>query len=96
MQPGEIYEVDVEVWPTCIVLPKGYRLALTIRGKDYEYPGGLSKGLETLGTQWHGCGPFVHNDPRDRPADVFGGDVTLHAGPSRQAYLLLPIIPAQS
>jgi hypothetical protein len=37
----------------------------------------------------------VHNDPRDRPADVFGGDVTLHAGPSRQAYLLLPIIPGK-
>ncbi|MEY3625709.1 MAG: CocE/NonD family hydrolase [Burkholderiaceae bacterium] len=96
MQAGAVYEVDVEVWPTCIVLPKGYRLALTIRGKDYEYPGGPSKGLETLGTQWHGCGPFVHNDPRDRPADVFGGDVTLHAGPSRQAHLLLPIIPAST
>jgi predicted acyl esterase len=93
MTPGTVYEVDVEVWPTCIVLPKGYRLALTIRGKDYVYPGGPSKGLETLGTQWHGCGPFVHNDPRDRPADVFGGDVTLHTGPNRQAYLLLPIIP---
>jgi len=24
---------------------------------------------------------------------VFGGDVTLHAGPDRQAYLLLPVIP---
>ncbi|MDI9332663.1 MAG: CocE/NonD family hydrolase [Alphaproteobacteria bacterium] len=93
MQPGTVYEVDIEVWPTCIVLPKGYRLALTVQGKDYVYPGGPSKGLETLGTQWHGCGPFVHNDPRDRPADVFGGDVTLHAGPNRAAYLLLPIIP---
>ena len=93
MQPGTVYEVDVEVWPTCIVLPKGYRLALTVRGKDYVYPGGPSKGLETLGTQWHGCGPFVHNDPRDRPADVFGGDVTLYSGPKHQAHLLLPVIP---
>ena len=95
LTPGAVYEVDVEVWPTCVVLPKGYRVALTIRGKDYEYPGGPSKGLETLGTVWHGCGPFVHNDPRDRPAEVFGGDVTLHTGPSRQAYLLLPIIPGK-
>jgi predicted acyl esterase len=91
--PREVYEVDVEVWPTCVVLPKGYRVALTVRGKDYEYPGGPSKGLETLGTVWQGCGPFVHNDPRDRPADIFGGDVTLYASPHRQSYILLPIIP---
>lgn len=93
MVPGTVYEVDVEVWPTCVVLPAGYRVALTIRGKDYEYPGGPGEGLKTLGTVWHGCGPFVHNDPRDRPAEVFGGDVTLHASPSRPAYLLLPIVP---
>jgi len=24
---------------------------------------------------------------------VFGGDVTLHTGPQRQAHLLLPVIP---
>jgi len=24
---------------------------------------------------------------------VFGGEVTLHSGPDRQAYVLLPIIP---
>ena len=29
LKPGEVYEVDVEVWPTCIVVPKGYRIALT-------------------------------------------------------------------
>ena len=40
-----------------------------------------------------GGGPFRHNDPRDRPAAVFGGDVTLHMGLDRQAYVLLPIIP---
>jgi hypothetical protein len=39
-----------------------------------------------------GVGPFRHNDPRDRPAAVFGGDVTLHMGPERQAHLLLPVI----
>ena len=26
-------------------------------------------------------------------AAVFGGDVTLHAGPGRNAYVLLPVIP---
>jgi len=93
LTPGEIYEVDVEIWPSCIVAPKGYRIALSVRGKDYVYPGGASEGLETLGTAWTGCGPFTHNDPTDRPAAVFGGNVTLHTGPDHQSYLLLPVIP---
>ncbi len=91
--PGQVYEVDVEVWPTCIVLPKGYRLALSVRGTDYVFPGEPGAGLETLGKVWTGVGPFTHNDPRDRPPAVFGGDVTLHAGPDRQAHVLLPVIP---
>jgi predicted acyl esterase len=32
LKPGEIYELDVEIWPTCIVVPKGYSIALSIRG----------------------------------------------------------------
>ena len=54
-----------------------------------------SRGLKTLGTAWTGVGPFQHDDPRDRPAAVFGGDVTLHAGPGRNAYVMLPIIPGK-
>jgi predicted acyl esterase len=93
LTPGQVYEVDVEIWPTCIVLPKGYRLAVSVRGTDYVYPGGPSAGLETLGKVWTGVGPFTHNDPRDRPPAVFGGDVTLHSGPKRPAHILLPVIP---
>ena len=40
LKKGEVVECDVEVWPTCIVVPAGYRLALSVRGKDYVYPGG--------------------------------------------------------
>jgi hypothetical protein len=40
-----------------------------------------------------GCGPFIHDDPTDRPMSIFGGDVTLHFGAKRQAHLLLPVIP---
>jgi predicted acyl esterase len=93
LEPGRVYEVDVEVWPTSIVLPKGYRLALSVRGTDYVYPGEAGAGLETLGKVFSGVGPFTHNDPRDRPPAVFGGDVTLHAGEDRPAHVLLPVIP---
>ena len=95
LTPGEIYEVEVELWPTCIVLPQGCRLALSVRGTDYVFPGEPGAGVETLGKVWTGVGPFTHNDPRDRSPAVFGADVTLHAGPDRPAHVLLPIIPAR-
>jgi hypothetical protein len=41
-----------------------------------------------------GVGPFKHDDPADRPPDLYGGSVTLHAGGDRRAYLLLPVIPS--
>ena len=91
MTPGEVYEVDVEVWPTCIVVPKGYRIALTVRGKDYEYPG--EPVIFGPFKPWAGVALFTHDDPVDRPANIFGGDVTLHTGADRPAHLLLPVIP---
>ena len=94
LKPGEIYELDVEILPTCIVVPPGYRIGLTVRGKDYEY-GGEGESLSTFVNVMKGCGPFLHNDPQDRPAEKFGGKVTLHAGGDKGAYLLLPIIPSR-
>jgi predicted acyl esterase len=93
LEPNEIYELDVEVWPTSIVIPRGYRIGLSVRGCDYEWPGGAARGLGNLNPVFTGVGPFRHDDPRDRPAEVFGGNVTLHAGPERPAYLLLPVVP---
>lgn len=93
LTPGEVYEVDVEVWPTCIVVPAGHRIALTIRGKDYIYPGEPGAAENSHGRVWNGVGPFRHDDPRDRPANVFGGKVSIHAGQDRESYLLLPVIP---
>lgn len=93
LTPGEIYELDIEIWPTCVVLPKGYRIALSVRGRDYEWPGGLVKGLGTHASTFSGVGPFKHDDPRDRPKAVFGGEVIVHTGPDYPSHLLLPIIP---
>ena len=93
LRQGEVYELDVEVWPTCIVVPAGHRLAVTVRGKDYAYPGSAGgPGVPRLG-QFTGVGPFRHTDPRDRPEGIFNGEVTLHCGPRRPAHVLLPVIP---
>jgi len=94
LKPGKVYELDVEIWPTCIVVPPGYRIGLTVRGKDYEYPGKGAR-LKTFMNEMKGCGPFIHTDPKDRPQEIFGGKVTLHTGGDKGAYLLLPFIPAK-
>lgn len=31
---GEVYEIDVEIWPTAFVVPKGARLTVTVHGED--------------------------------------------------------------
>jgi uncharacterized protein len=94
LEPGETYELDVEIWPTSLVVPAGYRIALTVRGRDYEYPGAGGDRLTTFRNELRGSGPFLHDDPDDRPADVFGGTVTVHTGGERGSYLLLPFVPA--
>jgi predicted acyl esterase len=91
--PGDVVELDVELWPTSIVLPAGYRLALTVRGKDYEYPGPSGGRLSNFKNELRGCGPFLHDDPLDRPPERFGGTTTLHADAARTPYVLLPVIP---
>jgi uncharacterized protein len=94
LKPGEVAELDVEIWPTCIVVPAGFRVALTIRGKDYEH-GGEAASLSNMKNPMRGCGPFIHDDTTDRPPAIFNGTVTLHFGAKRQAFVLLPVIPAQ-
>jgi uncharacterized protein len=88
LTPGEVYELDVEIWPTSIVLPAGHRLALTVRGRDYEYPKAGGDRIATFRNELRGSGPFLHDDPEDRPAEVFGGRVSVHGG-----HVLLPFVP---
>jgi hypothetical protein len=90
LAPGEIYELDIEIWPTCLVLPAGYTLALSVQGVDYRY----SDRVERFGWfEMTGVGPFKHDVPQDRPADIFGAEVTLHTGASHPSHLLVPVVP---
>src|SRR4051812_49239213 len=90
LKPGEPVALDIEIWPTCIVVPAGWRIALSVRGRDYEHEGEAAT-LSNMKNPMKGCGPFTHEDPTDRPSEVFGGKVTLHF--DRTPYLLLPVIP---
>jgi len=79
IEPGNVYAVDVEIWPTSMVFPKGYRLVMTVQGRDFEFPGI--------------AGRMLHNHPEDRPEQEFGGTNTIHTGGDNESYLTLPIIP---
>jgi predicted acyl esterase len=90
LEPGQQYELDVEVWPTNILLPKGSRLALQISGKDFE----RSVPSDQPGKPWtmRNLSFFSHNHSEDRPSSIFGGETTIYTGHESPSYLLLPII----
>lgn len=86
VEPGTIYEVDVELWPTSVVVPKGYRVALSVRCRDYQYVEVAAGDPVRL---MNGCGRCTHDDPCDWQTGS-RGTVSVHGGPGRASYLLLP------
>ena len=93
LTPNEIYELDIEIWPTSIVLPEGYRLGLSVRGRDYVWPGYEEGMPEIAGRVMYGVGPFKHEIKGNRPLEIYDGKVTLYSGPEHPSNILLPIIP---
>lgn len=87
--PNQVYELDVEIWPTCIILPAGFKLALQISGKDFERPPSDNPNEAWLS---RGSGPWLHTNPKDRPKEVFGGKTTIYTGGERASVLTLPVI----
>ncbi len=95
LTPEEVYECDVEIVSSCIVVPAGWQLALSVRGQDYIYPGDLSEFAKQFWYGTRGTGGMTHTDPDSRPISIFGGKVSLHTGGDREAYVLLPVIPTK-
>jgi predicted acyl esterase len=89
LTPGEVYKVEVEIWPTCIVLPAGFCVGLQISGHDFEreIPEGANEAWVAKGS-----GPWLHTHPEDRPEEVFGGKTTIYSGGDTTSYLTLPVI----
>jgi uncharacterized protein len=89
-EPGKPYELDGEIWPTHILLPAGYQLALHIGGKDFE----RELLADTPNEAWisRGSDPWLHTLEQDGPRNVLGGTTTILTGPSTALYLLFPII----
>ncbi len=66
-----------------------------LRGKDYEYAHASGERLSNFKNELRGCGAFLHDDPLDRPVEIYGGETTLHTSKEQPAYVLLPIIPSK-
>ncbi len=62
-------------------------------GRDYEVRRPGAPRLGTFKNEMTGCGPFLHDDPADRPPHLTASTQTLWHGPGRESYLLLPVIP---
>ena len=67
----------------------------SVRGTDYEYEGAddAAELSHFKGSKMRGVGIYTHADPVHRPADIYGGTTTVHAGPEHPSTLLLPVIP---
>ncbi|GLI78468.1 hypothetical protein PoHVEF18_006783 [Penicillium ochrochloron] len=77
VESGVIYECDVELWPTNVVVEKGGWLVLHVSSEDME----------------PGVGLFKHNSAIDRLAEKFSGANNIHFDNEHENYLLLPVIP---
>jgi uncharacterized protein len=98
MTPGQIYEVDVNFqYPLSIVVPKGYRLALTVAGKDWQFAPNrqtvTSKDYEEPNAQ--NTGLFYTEHPNRDPA-LFNGTSTIVTGAGHASYVVLPHVPASN
>ncbi len=90
LEPNRIYELDVEIWPTNIVLPKGSQIALQVGGKDFERL--LPPHESNMPWSMQNGSICSHDNPADRPENVFGGETTIFTGGRTPSYLLLPVI----
>ncbi len=88
LQPGQDYRVEVEIWPTSIVLPAGYRLAVRVDAEDFA--------RENASGPRKGSGPFLHTDPQDRDISRLAGENTILTGSHYDSHLVLPFIPRQA
>lgn len=95
LTPGAVYELDIEIWPTSVIVPAGHRIALTVRGKDYEYAGEIAELDFFKNSKLKGVGIYTHTNAQLRPPALYGGSTTLHCGGVHAACVVLPVIPAR-
>lgn len=90
---GETYELDVEIWPTSVNLPAGYRFGFTVGGKDFTLDDSYGPFPVAYDCEWRGQAMYTHQAPGDRNKPQFNGITTLVCDKEHQPYFLVPVIP---
>ncbi|TXL92534.1 hypothetical protein EW053_03150 [Streptomyces sp. IB2014 016-6] len=94
LEPGEVYVLDIEILPTCLVVPAGYRIALQVRGKDYVQPGARRPAVQPEERPHRLRAVPAQRRPGPRRGDVrrAGAPPSTRAG-GHASNLPLPVIP---
>lgn len=94
LTPGEIYELDIEIWPTNVLLPKGAQISVQVGGKDFERLLPPPQGQPSEPFAMRNLSICTHNQVEDRPSSIYGGKTTIFTGGAKPSYILLPVIEA--
>ncbi len=76
--PGEPYCLDIELWPTSIIVPASYRLMLSITGRDLQVDGVPGRILHT----------------KNVGIEAYSGRTYVHTGGTFDSRLVLPLVPS--
>jgi predicted acyl esterase len=91
----EVYGVDLEIWPTNVVVEKGGKIVFEVASGDTQGSGIFQhvSGVDRYVPQTK----MVLVDDTDvcRPANKFAGTNHIHFGEGLENYVTLPIIPPQ-
>lgn len=96
--PGEVYGVDVEIWPTNVVVEKGSRIVLEVSSGDTQGSGLFLHNSPTdryviLSVYMFTLLTLI--SIIFRPESKFQGQIHIWFGPAYSNFLTLPIIPSR-
>jgi X-Pro dipeptidyl-peptidase C-terminal non-catalytic domain len=77
VKAGQVYTMDVEIWPVNVIAEKVEELCL-------KHLPGIPEGVESSNTR---------TNEVDRPRSKFAGMNNIHFGPGLENYVTLPIVP---
>lgn len=87
VRTGEVYPVDVEIWPTNVIIEKGARLKFEVAAADTQGSGIFLHNHPEDRYVW------VKTMVNDRSENIFKGLNHLHFSADTPNYIRLPIIP---
>lgn len=97
LAPGEIYELDVEIWPLCMTIPAGYRFSFSISGRDFSLPkdGVVQEPKPHPLNIRTARGHSIYTHSLEYLTDtekVYSGVTTIYSDDEHKSYIMLPVI----